>query len=131
MFLLIIYPTIVDYFLRFDFQHLVKLLLLYLHTRRINTVEKAKVVILLYCYIKFLVTQKAIVHYRNILKNMMNSSFSINRPGAIIPIFLLVLVQNSWRGKELNNFYPPNSSDDLCLYCYVFFVCMMSVHSNM
>ena len=48
---------------------------------------------------------------RTILKNMMNSSFSSNQPGAIHTI--LHIVQNSQRGKELNKFCPPNSSDDL------------------
>ena len=30
--------------------------------------------------------------------------------------FKIVQVQNSWRGKELNKFCPPKSSDDLCLF---------------
>ena len=47
----------------------------------------------------------------------MNSSFSLNHPGAIYPILQIVLVQNSERGKEVNRkFCPPNSSNDLCLF---------------
>ena len=33
----------------------------------------------------------------------------------IHPCLRIVLVENSKRGKELNKFYPLNSSDDLCL----------------
>ena len=47
----------------------------------------------------------------------MNSSFSSNHPGAIHAILQIVLVQNSYHGKELNTFCPPNSSDDI----YIFF----------
>ena len=43
----------------------------------------------------------------------------------IHPFLQIVLVQNSQRGKELNKFCPPNSSDDLCLlFCtYLSFFC--------
>ena len=51
----------------------------------------------------------------------MNSSFSTNQPGAIHPILPFVLVQNWLRGKELNKFCPPNSSDDPCFLSSVFY----------
>ena len=50
---------------------------------------------------------------QNDLKNRMNSSFFSYHPGAIHPFLYIILVQNSQRGKELNLFRPPNSSDDL------------------
>ena len=53
---------------------------------------------------------------RLISNNMMTWSFSLNHPGAIHPILQIVLVQNGQRSKEFNNFCPPNSSDDLCLF---------------
>ena len=34
---------------------------------------------------------------------------------AINPFLHIILVQNRQRGKEMNKFCPPNSSDDLCL----------------
>ena len=40
------------------------------------------------------------------------------RPGRIgwnHSILPIVLVQNSWHGKELKQFFPTSSSDDLCL----------------
>ena len=52
---------------------------------------------------------------------MMNSSFSSYHPGAIHPFLQIILFFKSsncklWRGKELNNFFSPISSDDLCLF---------------
>ena len=45
-------------------------------------------------------------------------SFSSYCPGAIHPILQIVLVQNSQRGNEFNQFCPPSSSDVLCfLFC--------------
>ena len=52
---------------------------------------------------------------QDILKNIMNSSFSSNLHSVVHPVFSIILVQNSQRGKELNKFCPPNSSDDLSL----------------
>ena len=43
------------------------------------------------------------------------SSFSSYHPGAIKSFSSYHPVHNSLRGKELNNFCPLNSSDDLCL----------------
>ena len=57
----------------------------------------------------------AILH-KDDLKNRMNSSFSSYHPGAINPFLPVILVQNRQRGKELNKFCPPNSSDDLYLF---------------
>ena len=65
--------------------------------------------------------EKVPVPTMTIFKNRMKSSFSSNHPGAIHPIFQFILVQNSWRGKELNTFCPPNSSDDLCLFLLFFY----------
>ena len=48
----------------------------------------------------------------------MNCTRTIWRKGWIHPFLQIIVVQNSPRGKELNPFYPPNSSDDLCiLFC--------------
>ena len=44
---------------------------------------------------------------KTILKKRMNSSFSLNHPGAIHPILQIVVMQNNQRGKELNPFCPP------------------------
>ena len=79
----------------------------YIHKRRIKTEEKAKVVASVWGeeFIQFLATLAILP--RTILKNRMNLSFfksswynlsyNSNRP-----------VQNSWRGKEFNKFFPPN-----------------------
>ena len=48
-------------------------------------------------------------------KNRMISSDSSKRLGAFHPILPIVLVQNSYHGKELNILCPLRSSDDLCL----------------
>ena len=53
---------------------------------------------------------------RMILKNRMNSSYSLYHPGAIHSFLPIIRVQNSQRGKELNEFFPPNNSDDLYLF---------------
>ena len=59
---------------------------------------------------------------RTILKNMMNSSFSLNHPGAIHPIFQIVLVQNSWHGSRqgIEKFLSPKQQRRplpfFCLY---------------
>ena len=44
---------------------------------------------------------------RTIFKNMMNSHFSFNHPGAVHPIIQNRSRQNSQRGKEFNKFFPP------------------------
>ena len=41
----------------------------------------------------------------------MNSLISSNHPGAIHPILQIVLVQNSWRSKELNTICPPPQTE--------------------
>ena len=41
-------------------------------------------------------------------KNRMNSSYYSYRPGAIHPILQIVLVQNGYLSKELNQFCPPS-----------------------
>ena len=46
---------------------------------------------------------------------------------AFIQFFKIVLVQNSWRGKELNYFCPPNSRDDLCLFFCIYPPSMLPV----
>ena len=53
---------------------------------------------------------------RMIMKNRMNSSYSSNRPSA-----------NSWRGKELSKFCPPNSKDEHCLFFCLYPCCMVWV----
>ena len=57
--------------------------------RRINTKEKSKVVAAVGGQNLF-----NFLHYRTVLKNRMNSSFSSNHPGAIYPILQIVIVQN-------------------------------------
>ena len=55
------------------------------------------------------------------LKKGMNLFCSSYRPGAIIhPILQIVLVQNSLCGKEINQFCPLSSSDDLCLLFFLY-----------
>ena len=64
--------------------------------RRINTEEKAKAVAAV-CgteFIQFLAAQ-AVLHYRIIFKNRMNSSFFPNHPSAFHSILQIVLVQDS------------------------------------
>ena len=68
--------------------------------------------------IQFLATP-AILHQDD-LKKKVNSSYASNCPGVIRPVLPIVLVQNSSRGKELNQFCPLNNIDDFsllfCLY---------------
>ena len=40
----------------------------------------------------------------------------LKKKDEFILFFKIVLVQNSWRGKELNQFCPIKISDDLCLF---------------
>ena len=49
------------------------------------------------------------------LKNRLIAPYSSTRPGADQPILQIVLIQNNKRSKELKQFCPPTSSDDLCL----------------
>ena len=50
------------------------------------------------------------------MKKRFNCTRMNRKKGLIHPILQIVLLQkNSWPVKELNKFYPPNSSDDLCL----------------
>ena len=56
----------------------------------------------------------AILHQEDFI-NRMNCSRTIWRLGWIHPFLHIIQVQNSLRGKELNQFCPQNSSDDLCL----------------
>ena len=46
----------------------------------------------------------------------MNWTRIIWRKGWIHPFLQMVLLQSSYRGKELNKFCPPDSSDDVCLF---------------
>ena len=43
-----------------------------------------------------------------------------NHLGAIHPILQIVLVQNSYFGKEFIKFCPPNSSNNLCLFFCIY-----------
>ena len=36
-------------------------------------------------------------------------------------------VQNSWRGKKLNHFFPPSSSDELCLHLWLYSSSSMTI----
>ena len=40
-------------------------------------------------------------------------------------------MQNRQHGKELNKFFTPNRSDDLCLFFYIYFSYMASSQSRM
>ena len=53
------------------------------------------------------------------MKNGMNCARMIWRKGWIHPFLQITLVQNTQRGKGLNQFFPPNSSDDRCLFFYM------------
>ena len=85
------------------------------HRRRINTEEKAKVVAA--AWVKELIKFLAALAILNLddLENRMNCTRIILREGRIHPILQIVRVKNSQRGKELNQFCPPNSSNSLCL----------------
>ena len=71
-----------------------------LHSRRINTEEKGKVVAAVWGieFIQF-VAELAILHYRTIFKNVVKLSVSSNHPGAIHRILQIVQFQNSLHGK--------------------------------
>ena len=86
------------------------------HRRRIYTEVKAKVVAAVRGTesIQFLTVLLFCIR-RIYLKFRMNSSFSSYHHGTIHPLIHIILVQNSYRGKKFNKFFPPNSSDDLCL----------------
>ena len=51
-----------------------------------------------------------------VLKNRLNSSFFSNYPSAIHSFIQNFPMHNSQRGKEFNKLFPPNRSDDLCLF---------------
>ena len=61
--------------------------------RRINTEEKAMVIAAVWG--ERFYTMLAVLAILYFLKNMMNSSFSSNHPGAFLPILQIILVQNS------------------------------------
>ena len=63
---------------------------------------------------------------RMILNRRINSSFSSNHPGAIHPILQFVLVQNSLRRKDINKFWHPSSSKDLCLFFCIYSSSMLA-----
>ena len=98
------------------------------HRRRINTEEKAKVVVSVCVeeFIQFIAALAVLFigRFWRILKdevlllsNLPGSipSFLSNHPGAIHPIIQNCPRKNSWRSKELNKFFPltPNRTDDL------------------
>ena len=79
-----------------------------MHRRRIYTEEKAKG-----CHHRYLggifiqIIAALAILQQDDLNNRMNSSF-----------FHVILVQNSLRGQEFNQFCPANSSDDPCvIFC--------------
>ena len=59
-------------------------------------------------------------HFLFFTRTILNSSFSSSYPGTIHHILRPTVVQNSQRGKELNKFCPPISSDDLCLFFCIY-----------
>ena len=95
------------------------------HRRRTKTKENAKVVTaawraeLIQC-----LAVLATLHQDNV-KNRMNCSRTMWRIGLIHPF-----LQNSKSGKELNQFRPLNSSDNLSAFSSVFFLllCRFSSH---
>ena len=94
--------------------------------RSIKTEEKAKVraAALRGTKLSQLLAALAILHQDD-LKKGMNSSYSSYCSSAIHPIHQIVLVQNSWSGKEMHQFCPTSSSDDLCiLFCtFILLLC--------
>ena len=64
------------------------------------------------------------------LKKGMNSSYSSYRPGPNNPILQIVLVQNSYSSKEMKQFWPPNSSDDLYLIFCLYHSSMLAANEN-
>ena len=79
--------------------------------------QKAKVVAAVWGkeFIQFLAAL-AILPIRTILKTRMNSSFSFKSSCCYSSYYSNRPLQNSQRGKELNNFCLPNKSNDLCLF---------------
>ena len=89
------------------------------HRRRIYKEEKAKVVaaVLGTEYIQFLAALAVLLQDEIIIffrSSLCNSSF-FNIILVQIILFLIIALQNSYRGKKLTKFCPPNSSEDLCL----------------
>ena len=74
------------------------------HRRRINTEGKANVVTAVWETLSTEFLAALAIYTRTVLNNRMNSFFSLNHPGAIHVILQFVLMQNSYSGKELNQF---------------------------
>ena len=74
--------------------------------RRINTEEKANVVAAVWGteFVQFLAAQ-AILHYRTISKNRMNSSFSSNYPGATQKNIFLIYCKGDENSRILSFFF--------------------------
>ena len=81
--------------------------------RRIYTVEKTKVVAAVWGTELLQYLAALDILQQDDWKNSMKSLYSFYYPGANHSILLIVLVQNSYRGKELKQFYSPSSRDDL------------------
>ena len=93
------------------------------HRRRIKTEEKANVVAAVWGEEFFQFLAALVILARTILKNRMNSSFSFKSSGCNSSYNSNCPAQNSWCGKVLNKFFPPNKGDGRCLFfrLYPFF----------
>ena len=79
------------------------------HRRTVNTDEKTKVVAAVWGGRIYSIPYCA----SSFAQDELHQDYM--EKGLIHPFLKIVLVQNSQHGKELNKFYSPNSSDDLCL----------------
>ena len=65
-----------------------------------------------------------------IIKDELHTAQDDLKKGCIHPTLQIALLENSWHGKELNKFWPPNSSDDLCLVFCIKFSCSTLQYSD-
>ena len=92
------------------------------HRRKIETEEKAKVVVAAAWGAESLHFFAALaILPQDDLKNRMNCTRTMWRTGWMHPFLQIILVLNRWRGNELDQFCPSNrNNDDLCLFFFLY-----------
>ena len=92
------------------------------HRRKIETEEKAKVVVAAAWGAESLHFFAALaILPQDDLKNRMNCTRTMWRTGWMHPFLQIILVLNRWRGNELNQFCPSNrNNDDRCLFFFLY-----------
>ena len=98
--------------------------------KKINTEEEAKVQSLLFGEKIYSIPRRTSYFARKILKNWLNSSFYFKSSQCYSSFSLNRPVQNNQRGQKLNKFFPPNRSDDLCRFFFLYLSSMGSPYSN-